>query len=158
MRAHAYINHQKTRMSNRGQADSYSELFDLVGALAQRRFRLAENTLTTVGLNHTEARLVSVLGREGRTMTQDELSGALTVDRSNAGRSLKKLESHGYVIRRQDKVDKRTNVVTITDKGRDLAARVEEIRAKIVETLFRDLPEEDAATIVRLLRSAFPDD
>ena len=143
-------------MSNRG--GSYSELFDLVGTLAQRRFRLAESTLSTVGLNHTEARLLSILGHEGRNMTQDELSAALTVDRSNAGRSLKKLENHGYIIRRQDEVDKRTNVVLITDKGRELAAEVAQIREEIVKELFRELEEEDAATIVRLLRSAFPND
>ena len=143
-------------MSKRG--GSYSELFDLVGTLARRRFRLAESRLSTVGLNHTEARLVSILGHENRTMTQDELSAALTVDRSNAGRSLKKLESHGYIIRRQDEVDKRTNVVLITDKGRELAAEVVELRAEIVGTLFRDLAVEDAATIVRLLRNAFPND
>ncbi len=91
-------------------------------------------------------------------MTQDELSAALTVDRSNAGRSLKRLETQGYIIRRQDEADKRAKVVLITDKGREKAAQVAEIRTEIVEALFRDLTEEDAATIVRLLRNAFPDD
>ncbi|MEM9592285.1 MAG: MarR family transcriptional regulator [Pseudomonadota bacterium] len=145
-------------MSNRGRGTKYSELFDLVGTLAQKRFRLAEHALSAVGLNHTEARLVSILRQEGGAMTQDELSAALTVDRSNAGRALKKLESHGFIARRQDEVDKRSKVVVITKKGREIAAEVEEIRTEIVEALFRDLAEPDAVTIVRILRRAFPDD
>lgn len=143
--------------TKKSKANSYSELFDLVGELAQRRFRLAERALLALELNHSEARLVSILGREG-TMTQDALSASLTIDRSNAGRSLKKLESRGYIVRHKDEVDKRTNVVAITDKGRKLTPRVDRVREELVSTLFRDLDEQDAKVIVRLLRRAIPDD
>ena len=91
-------------------------------------------------------------------MTQDALSALLTIDRSNAGRSLKKLESSGYIVRHKDELDKRTNVVTITDKGRKLVPRVKEIKEELVSTLFRDLDEKDANVIVQLLRKAFPDE
>ena len=143
--------------TKKSQESSRSELFDLVGELAQRRFRMAERALLILGMNHSEARLVSVLGHEG-TMTQDALSASLTIDRSNAGRSLKKLESRGYIVRRKDDFDKRTNVVSITDEGREITAKVDEIREQLVSTLFRDLSEEDAKVIVQLLKRAFPSD
>lgn len=144
-------------MSNKSvSASSYSELFDLIGELAHKRFRMAERALIVLGLNHSEARLISVLAQQG-SMTQDALSATLTIDRSNAGRSLKKMESRGYIIRTKDELDKRTNVVAITDAGRKVAVEVDAVRDSLVSALFQDLAEEDAEVIVDLLRRAFPE-
>ena len=117
---------------------------------------MAERALIVLGLNHSEARLISVLAPQG-SMTQDALSATLTIDRSNAGRSLKKLESSGYIIRQKDELDKRTKIVAITDAGRKVAVKVDAERDKLVSELFQDLAEEDAEVIVHLLRRAFPE-
>ncbi len=139
-------------MSNKkDKQSSHSELFDLIGELAQRRFRMAERSLVVLGLNHSEARLVSVLAEEG-TMTQDALSASLTVDRSNAGRSLKKLEGRGYIVRHKDEIDKRTNLVAITDEGRGVAEHVGDIRDNLVEMLLGNLTAEDTREVVHRLR------
>lgn len=73
-------------MSNR------QELFDLIGALGRRRYQVGEQAFSSLGLNHTEARLLTILDRESGEATQDALSSSLFVDRSNAGRALKSLE------------------------------------------------------------------
>ena len=130
------------------------ELFELIGTLARRRYQTAERSYGALGLNHTEARLLKMLANEGGAATQDALSRQLHVDRSNAGRAFKRLEQAGYVSRRKDDADNRTNLVDITPKGREAAAEVNRLGDEMARTFFGDLTEADAATIVALLRAA----
>jgi MarR family transcriptional regulator, transcriptional regulator for hemolysin len=130
------------------------DLFALVGALARRRYQAAERSYASLGLNHTEARLLSMLDDEGGAASQDALSRRIFVDRSNAGRAFKRLEHAGYIGRRKDDADNRSNLVDITPKGREAAAEVKRLSHEMARTFFGDLTEADAATIVRLLRKA----
>ena len=130
------------------------ELFEVIGALARRRYQAAERAYAPLGLNHTEARLLTMLAGEGGAATQDALSRRLHVDRSNAGRAFKRLEQTGYVARRKDEADNRTNIVDITPKGREAAAEVRRLGDEMAGTFFGDLTPADAATVVELLRKA----
>ena len=133
-------------------------LFDLVGVLARRRYQAAERYFSTLGLNHTEARLLTLLHQEDGAATQDALSNMLFVDRSNAGRALKSLEREGYIERRKDDTDKRTNLVQMTAKGRTAVAEISKLRTEMVRGFFGDLTEEEAGEIVGLLRRACRDE
>ena len=133
---------------------SHDELFDLIGVLARRRHQVAERGFAAVGLNHTEARLLVMLAEEKEPTTQDALSRRIHVDRSNAGRAFKRLEQLGYVARRKDGTDARTNLVEINADGREAAREVARLRRDLARTFFGDLTAADAATAVELLRKA----
>jgi DNA-binding MarR family transcriptional regulator len=128
------------------------DLFELIGALARRRYQTAERSYAPLGLNHTEARLLKMLDDEAGATTQDALSRRLFVDRSNAGRAFKRLEQAGYVRRRKDDADSRSNLVDITAKGRKAAADVNRLSDEMARSFFGDLTDADAATVVALLR------
>ena len=130
------------------------DLFELIGTLARRRYQAAERSYASLGLNHTEGRLLVMLDGEADTPTQDALSRRLSVDRSNAGRAFKRLEAAGYVGRRKDDADNRTNLVDITAKGREAAGEVNRLRDEMARSFFGDLTEADAATVAALLRKA----
>lgn len=134
--------------------DSFLMLFDLIGVLARRRYLTAERYFSTLGLNHTEARLLTLLSQAGGEATQDALSNLLFVDRSNAGRALKRLEQGGYVARYEDNTDKRTKFVQMTAKGRETVIEISKLREKIVQSFFGDLKEDEAKVIVDLLGKA----
>src|SRR5687768_13863272 len=102
---------------------SFERLSDLIGALARRRHQMAERSLAAIGLNHTEARLLTLLRQSGAA-TQDVLSNQVFVDRSNASRALKHLEQRGHVARRGDEVDRRANLVQLTPKGRQAVVAI----------------------------------
>jgi DNA-binding MarR family transcriptional regulator len=131
-----------------------AELFELIGVLARRRYQAAERAYAPLGLNHTEARLLTMLAGEGGAATQDALSRRLHVDRSNAGRAFKRLEQRGYVGRRKDAADNRTNLVDITPEGREASAEVRRLGDDVARGFFGDLTQADAATVVGLLRKA----
>jgi DNA-binding MarR family transcriptional regulator len=132
--------------------DNLLGLFDLVGVLARRRYQLAERHFSALGLNHTEARLLTLLTREGGAAAQETLSGMLHVDRSNAGRGLKRLEAEGYVSRRQDETDKRSKLIQITAKGREATVSVSKLRRRIAQDLFQGLTDEQVGEVFSLLQ------
>jgi DNA-binding MarR family transcriptional regulator len=129
-------------------------LFDLIGELARRRYQTAERCFSALGLNHTEARLLTHLRQEHGVAAQDALSNRLSVDRSNAGRALQRLEQDGYILRRRHDADKRANLVQITSKGRKAVVEISRLRKKMAQSLFGDLKEDEAGAIVDLLRKA----
>jgi DNA-binding MarR family transcriptional regulator len=141
-------------LSSDTEMSNHDELFQLIGVLARKRHRAAERGYAALGLNHTEARLLTILAGEGGTSTQEALSRQMTVDRSNAGRAFKRLEQEGHVTRRRSDSDARTNFVDITERGREAAAEVARLRDALAATFFGDLTEAEAAKVVKLLRMA----
>ena len=138
--------------------NNLNTLFDLIGGLARRRYQTAERYFSTLGLNHTEARLLNLLDRENGAATQDALSNMLFVDRSNAGRALKSLEHEGYIERNQSDTDKRTNLVQITARGREAVAEIAKLKEKMVQNFFGELTEAEAGQIIDLLRKVYPNE
>jgi DNA-binding MarR family transcriptional regulator len=137
--------------------DNLLALFDLVGVLARRRYQTAERYFSAIGLNHTEARLLTLLHQQGGTATQDALSNMLFLDRSNAGRAMKRLEHDGYVERCKHDADKRTNLVQMTANGRAAVAQIATLKSKMARDLFGDLADEEAGQILGLLGSPHKD-
>jgi DNA-binding MarR family transcriptional regulator len=127
-------------------------LFDLIGELARRRYQTAERCFSALGLNHTEARLLTLLRQADGMAAQDALSSRLSVDRSNAGRALLRLERGGYILRRKDHDDKRAKHVQITPKGRQAVVELNKLRKKMARSFFGDLTEDEAGAVVDFLK------
>lgn len=134
--------------------DNFLKLFDLIGVLARRRYQSAEQYFSALGLNHTEARLLTLLNQENGVATQDALSSRLFVDRSNAGRGLKRLEQGGYIKRDENEGNKKTKLVQITAKGQKAVAEISKLRKKMAQRFFGDLKEDEAGAIAELLQKA----
>lgn len=131
--------------------DNLQILFDQIGELARLRYAAAERSFAVLGLNHTEARLLTLLDREGGECSQDVLSAQIVVDRTNAGRALKHLEVAGLIQRQKGVEDKRTNLVKLTLDGERIVSDVARIRAQIARTFFADLTNDEAGTVISLL-------
>ena len=137
--------------------NNYLTLFDLIGALARRRYQAAERNFAALGLNHTEARLLTLTHQADGAATQDELSTQILIDRSNVGRALKRLEQAGYIVRRKDFADKRANLVRLTAQGRRAVGEIAKRREPIARSLFTGLSEQEAGEAARLLNKVFAD-
>ena len=67
---------------------------------------------------------------------------------------VEKLEKNGYVRRVQDPDDQRGVLVTLTDKGRELAPFVENVSRGLDDMLRTRLSEEEMATLEALLKKS----
>ena len=81
----------------------------------------------------------------------------LFIDQSNAGRALQRLERNGYIVRRKDETDKRTNLVQITDKGGEAVREIKKIRKRMAQEFFGDLKKQEASAIVAMFEKAIPE-
>lgn len=134
--------------------EASSALFDLIAALARKRYRLAEREFALIGLNHTEARIISLLvAQDGRT--QDGLSSAMIIDRSNVGRALKTLEDRGCLVRKKSLEDKRTSAVFLTAKGRRLSKTIGQAKRRMVAAFSAQISAKEAGSAVAVLSKMF---
>ena len=129
------------------------ELFNLIGVLATRRFQEGERAFASLGLKHTEARLLTLLTEHKGQAKQDVLSAMVHVDRSNVGRALKGLEQKRLVSRSKDNDNGKTYLVTLTERGREATKQLVGLREEMAMRLFGSLTEEEASAAFSLLQN-----
>lgn len=71
------------------------------------------------------AYLLALADNEG--ITQEDLAKRFRVDKATAARALARLESAGYVIRRSDPRDRRSYLIEVTQKGKELCPMIKKL-------------------------------
>jgi DNA-binding MarR family transcriptional regulator len=79
-----------------------------------------------------------------------DLSAAVGVDNAYATRSVEKLSTLGYVNKVRDEQDRRAFRVSLTDKGWQVAERVNEALKQWVEIITAGVSPEEIATVTRV--------
>ena len=87
----------------------------------------------------------------GEDLTQQDLSNHLQKDKSIVLRQIATLMEAGYVIRLQDKVDKRKKKLSLTKKGSDMLNKIEEIAQSLSEELIRGVSREEFIIFKRVI-------
>lgn len=118
--------------------------------------QLMERSLAGRGLNHTQARVLTLLSRHpGATILQ--LSAPVGVEPANITRTVQALERLGMVERRPHPTDGRASLLHLTPAGtrlaQDLAVDIEGISAR----LFRGVAPEQLAVLERVLADLMAD-
>ncbi len=100
------------------------------GDFGRRLFRLGQNwrrgidvRMRQFGLTDATWRPLLHLGRFGDGMRQTDLAAALDIEAPSLVRLLDALENAGLVERREDKDDRRSKIVQLTETGRQAFAQ-----------------------------------
>ena len=88
----------------------------------------------------------------GVATTPFEISKVLGIDTGLMTRMLDKLESRGLLQRQRSIEDRRVIHLLLTDKGREVAARIPEIAPEVLNHRLRDFSTEEFCEFLRLLR------
>ncbi|MBN1193122.1 MAG: MarR family transcriptional regulator [Coriobacteriia bacterium] len=86
-------------------------------------------------------------------ISQSVLADILHVSRPTVTTMLQRMEAAGTVERRTDESDQRVTRLFITTAGRELAARMRDVHAEIINDTFGCLSEDDRRELLRLLDS-----
>ncbi|MFE9428574.1 MarR family winged helix-turn-helix transcriptional regulator [Kitasatospora sp. NPDC006697] len=127
----------------------YARMRHLVLDSDDRRRRVVEVT----GLSFARARALRRLARQ--PMRMSTLAAELFTDKPYATVIVDELERRGLVVRTTAPDDRRVKVVSLTDEGRELAARAEEVLGRPPAALSA-LPAEEMATLDELLARLAP--
>lgn len=113
----------------------------------QKNFQL----LNEFGLHPGQPPMLWHLFRE-EGLSQKELACRLKVKPPTVNVSLQRLEKADYICRRQDEKDQRVSRIYLTEKGRELAKRLEGMMAKNEIQMTRNFTEAEICLLSRFLR------
>ena len=112
---------------------------------------LRERLRTEFGTTLPRFDVLAALYRADKGLTMSALSTALMVSNGNVTGIVERLVSDGLVVRVPVAGDKRAMLVRLTRRGQDDFAVMARVHEQWVDTLFRDLTEQDAAELLSLL-------
>jgi DNA-binding MarR family transcriptional regulator len=85
-------------------------------------------------------------------VSQDVMAKYLNVDKANTARAMAKLETLGYIRRVEDPVDRRANLVYLTEQGRVLEPKIRAVLKEWALLITEDLNEEERELARSLLK------
>lgn len=118
--------------------------------IAREAEKLVLLTLREEGVGTAEIDLIHAL-RHNPGCTQARLAELLHADKAAIARRTKNLEAKGYLIRKEDPDDRRSQLLFPTEQAETLKSSKAEIEAAFYEYLTSALTQEEAATFAALL-------
>lgn len=118
--------------------------------IAREAEKLVTISLRDDGVGSAEIDLIHAL-RHDPGSTQAKLAEILHADKAAVARRTKNLEAKGYLVRRDDPNDRRSQHLFPTERAEALKSSKAEIEASFYEYLLSSLTEEEAATFAALL-------
>lgn len=118
--------------------------------IAREAEKLVTISLRDDGVGSAEIDLIHAL-RHNPGCTQAKLAEILHADKAAVARRTKNLEAKGYLVRRDDPNDRRSQHLFPTERAEALKSSKAEIEASFYEYLLSSLTEEEAATFAALL-------
>lgn len=85
-------------------------------------------------------------------ITQKELSEHLYVGKSTTAKACKNLIAHGYIKKEQDQEDKRYERLYLTEKGKEIAPRIQATFSEVVEATTKGLSSQERDQTILLLK------
>jgi DNA-binding MarR family transcriptional regulator len=95
--------------------------------------------------------LMAQLERKPHGMTLGELSQRMMVTNGNVTGLVDRLLAEEVILRKQHKSDRRSHIVSLTEKGRRQFARMAKEHENWIATMFGGLSQSDAAMLTTLL-------
>lgn len=86
------------------------------------------------------------------SMTQNEITRHLHIDKATTTRAIQKLQKQGYVNKVQDPSDQRAFIVSLTDEGKKLIPVVKEVLKEWTDILSKNFDESDRKVAYQLLQ------
>lgn len=116
--------------------------------------RLVTEAFGAVGARGYHFRVLAALDEFG-ALSQADLGRRVGVDRSDVVAVIDELAAAGHVSRAPDPDDRRRNVISMTEAGREQLHRLDEMLAAAQDEFLAPLGERDRVTYRRLLRRLF---
>ena len=126
----------------------------LIGFLvydAQRSlFKSLEVHLKEYDITPGQWNLINQLDRAGE-LPQKELANRTRKEQATITRYLDTLERKGLIVRNRHKTDRRSYMITLTDKAHELISVVQPLTVELADKLIEGIDQDDLDTFVRVL-------
>jgi len=127
-------------------------LFALLDVLSSLNIRFHRKILARTGHNHTDYAILATLLLNGSPMRPTIFTKMLSNASAATSQTLNKLEKQGLLQRTSSPDDKRSVLVSLTDKGKQVALQLCEIEAEETARTCRDVNETEMEELRAALR------
>jgi DNA-binding MarR family transcriptional regulator len=146
---------QATAASKQTSSSASEELAREIYTLFQYLFSSSASdffrALSEADVTLTQVKLMHVLDRPEADRTLKDLAEEMSFSLAGASRSIDALHQRGLVERREDEHDRRMKRVRITDEGRELLRRLNEMRVALLEQFVETIPETERRQLLDVL-------
>lgn len=104
-----------------------------------------------LSIHRQQHMMLMTIARRKDPVTQRQLSDMMEISEAAVTSCLKRLEAEGYVLRAPDPADGRTRRISISEKGRELVRKTDDIFAGIDRQMFNGITDDELATLWQLL-------
>lgn len=122
--------------------------------IARETEKLVFLSLREEGVGTAEIDLIHAL-RHNPGCTQAKLAEILHTDKAAIARRTRNLEAKGFLLRREDPNDRRSQLLFPTEKAEEMKFSKAEIEASFYEYLMSCLTEDEAKTFAALLNKLY---
>ncbi|KRL30862.1 MarR family transcriptional regulator [Lactobacillus kefiranofaciens subsp. kefiranofaciens DSM 5016 = JCM 6985] len=122
-----------------------------IGTIARALDSIANIEFKEMQLNRGQY-LYLVRIKENPGIISDHLAGMLSVDRTTTARSVKKLEQNGLIKKESDQQNKKIKHLFVTDKGQELAKKIEKENIYSNEQVLKGLDKKQRRELANLLK------
>ncbi len=122
--------------------------------IARETEKLVFLSLREEGVGTAEIDLIHAL-RHNSGCTQAKLAEILHTDKAAIARRTRNLEAKGFLLRREDPNDRRSQLLFPTEKAEEMKSSKAEIEASFYEYLTSCLTEDEAKTFAALLNKLY---
>ena len=110
-----------------------------------------ERNISDMGIHHSQHHLLMYIAKEGEVTSQKMLAEKFCITPAAIARTLKELETEGYITRSSIENDSRCNKIIITEKGREIVRQSQEFFKEVDISAFADFNEDDFGIFNELL-------
>jgi DNA-binding MarR family transcriptional regulator len=96
--------------------------------------------------------ILTVLYDHNGTLSMKEIGTLLGKEKSTITAIVDKLEKLGYVMKLKSEQDRRTTYVCLTEMGKDIEKKFEEISFDVHKTAYNNFTQEEKTEFLRLLK------
>ena len=115
--------------------------------------RVHDAVFRNYGLTFPQYNVLRVLdASEKGQNTSSNVSKIMLVSGANITGIAKRLEKHGFLIRKGDPRDERVTILEITPKGRQALRNIEQERDESLKNILADFSEDDKRQILEKIR------
>ena len=102
-----------------------------------------EREISSMGIHHSQHHLLMFLSKEGEITSQKMIAEKFGITPAAIARTLKELEAEGFIERSSIEEDSRFNKINITDKGKEIVEKTQQMFMKTDESIFLDFSDSD---------------
>ena len=102
-----------------------------------------ERSISKMGIHHSQHHLLMYIAYVGEVKSQKEIADKFGVSPAAIARSLKTLETEGFIERSAILGDNRFNKISITEKGKEIVNKSHIMFKETDESIFEDFSDED---------------